>query len=87
MNKREVLSTVIAELKKIASAKYWNGTVGDKDDFGDKIKDIIIDGKTNMGPWGLMTERSFSRHGVGLGLGKGQKYKKQSNGKWLKIEG
>lgn len=67
---------------------YWLSPVGEKDDFEDPIKDIIIDGKTVYGPWALMTPKSFERYGTGrLGLGIGQKFQKQADGKWLKIEG
>ena len=30
------------------------------------------DGKTKLGPWGYMCEPCFKKHGIGLGLGKGQ---------------
>lgn len=67
---------------------YWLSSVDENDDFGDKIVDEIIDGKTVHGPWALMTPKSFSKHGIGrLGLGLGQRYKLQSDGKWLKVEG
>lgn len=66
---------------------YWRSPVGVKDDFGDEVEDTIIDGATTMGPWGLMTPRSHRRYGVGLGLGRGQKYERQADGKWLKVEG
>ncbi len=42
------------------------------------------DGKTQMGPWANMCEAHFQAHGIGLGLGKGQKLvlnKKQMNEK------
>jgi len=33
----------------------------------------VYDGKTNLGPWAYMCEEHFRTHGIGLGLGKGQK--------------
>jgi len=30
------------------------------------------DGKTKLGPWGNMCKDCFHKHGVGLGLGRGQ---------------
>ena len=73
---------------KTAGKKYWLSAVPEKDDFGDTIKDMFIDGKTVMGPWALMTERSFKSFGTGrMGLGYGQEYEKQKDGKWLKVEG
>jgi hypothetical protein len=69
-------------------AKYWLGSLGEKDDFDMPYKDVMIDGATRMGPWANMTEESFKVYGTGkLGLGFGQKYVKQENGKWLKVEG
>ena len=67
--------------------KYWIGFVPATDDFGKVIEDEFIDGKTRMGPWALMVPVSFRLKGVGLGEGRGQLYKKQEDGKWLKIEG
>ena len=32
-----------------------------------------FDGKTNMGPWAYMCDTHFRAHGVGLGLGRGQR--------------
>jgi len=67
--------------------QYWLSPVSDKDDFGDTIEDVIIDDKTKHGPWALMTPASFDENGIKLGLGWGQKYQKQEDGKWLKIDG
>ena len=36
--------------------------------------DHFIDGKTVHGPWALMCLECFQEHGIGLGLGIGQKY-------------
>lgn len=67
---------------------YWLSSLGDLDDFGDAYSNVMIDGKTKRGPWANMTETSWQRHGIGkLGLGFGQRYEKQSDGKWLKILG
>lgn len=35
--------------------------------------DAIVDGKTFTGPWAYMCGRHFDEHGVGLGLGRGQR--------------
>jgi hypothetical protein len=63
--------------------KAWTGAVPKVDDFGDKIDDEFIDGKTQTGPWGIMTPRSHRLHGVGLGLGKGQRFKKDAHNVWF----
>ena len=68
--------------------KYWMSPIPIHDDFGEELVDIFIDGKTKFGPWGIMTPNNYKKFGIGvLGLGFGQKYQKQPDGKWLKIEG
>lgn len=37
------------------------------------------DGKTKIGPWAFMCDECFSKWGVGLGIGKGQKIKEQDD--------
>lgn len=75
------------EIKLQEGDKFWMGEVPETDDFGDPIKNEFIDGRTNMGPWALMSKNSFRQHGVGIGQGKGQLYRKESNGQWKKIKG
>jgi len=36
-------------------------------------KEAKYDAKTKAGPWGYLCEGCFKVHGVGLGLGKGQR--------------
>jgi len=50
----------------------------------DAVMDTFVDGKTKMGPWALMCESCFSKYGVGLGTGLGQRYDAKT---LLKIEG
>jgi hypothetical protein len=70
------------------TAKFWMGHVDRNDDFGDMIAKEFIDGKTTLGPWGIMTPKNWRRHGIGrLGLGCGQRYEKQTDGRWMKVEG
>lgn len=67
---------------------YWRSPVGTHDDFGRPIHDEFVDGKTKLGPWAMMSPESFAVYGTGrLGTGRGQRYKKQPDGKWLKVEG
>lgn len=71
---------------------WWCGPLGGFDDFGDaydlKPGGEMFDAKTKQGPWGNMTRRSWEKHGVGrLGLGWGQRYEMQPNGRYLKVEG
>jgi hypothetical protein len=44
-------------------------------------KPAYADGKTQFGPWASMCRGHFMAMGVGLGLGKGQKYVLQKEGK------
>jgi hypothetical protein len=70
------------------AAKYWLSPLSDTDDFGVPYTAVMYDAKTRMGPWANMTEESFKQHGYGkLGLGLGQKYAKQADGRWLKVAG
>jgi hypothetical protein len=68
--------------------KYWAGDPGKKDAFGLTIGNTFIDGKTTSGPWAIMTPLSWQFHGIRrLGTGYGQRYEKQPDGRWLKVEG
>lgn len=71
----------------MAGKSYWLSDVPDLDDFGNAIHDVFVDGATVYGPWAFMTPVAHKALGRGLGLGKGQKYAKQADGKWLKVEG
>ena len=65
----------------------WASAVPKKDNFNQLIKDEFIDGKTHYGPWAIMTPASHRTHGVGIGLGKGQKYRKDASGVFVKVGG
>lgn len=69
--------------------KYWMGDPGARDDFGMPIRGEFIDGKLiNQSSWAIMVPGSWRKHGVGrFGTGYGQKYRKQKDGRWLKVEG
>ena len=68
--------------------RYW---IGDPDPQCDLCRKpfgkVFIDGKTDAGPWGNMCPACHRQHGVGLGLGRGQKYQRQADGRWLKVGG
>lgn len=71
-----------------AQSKYWIGDVGPKDDFGANIDKVFYDGRTRQGPWAIMCVKSWRAYGVGkTGTGYGQRYEKQEDGRWLKVEG
>jgi hypothetical protein len=67
--------------------RYWMGPVPKVDDFGIEIEGEFIDGATYAGPWAIMTPDSHSIYGRGIGQGRGQRYRRQVDGRWLKVEG
>ena len=68
--------------------RYWEGTEPVKDSFGNAITDTFIDGRTPGGTWGMFNPTSWQVAGCGqLGTGFGQRYEKQADGRWLKVEG
>lgn len=61
----------------------WNGIMPKTCDIcGKKLEREFIDGRINgtkidkdfLAPWAIMCTKCFETFGVGLGLGKGQKY-------------
>lgn len=68
---------------------YWTGTLPNHCEVsGMKIKDSFVDGRVpGMSCWGIMHPTYFKNNGGKLGQGFGQLYKKQSDGRWLKVEG
>jgi hypothetical protein len=70
--------------------RYWLGEAPiDCQTCPEKIDDCFYDAKTDYGPWAFMCPACFhlgpglSRVGVGLG----QEYTKQEDGRWLKTGG
>lgn len=66
---------------------YWLSPLGELDDFGRPYGEVMYDAKTRHGPWANMSEESFrleSGTGGRLGIGLGQKYRRQPDGRWLK---
>lgn len=56
-------------------AKIWMGTRPSTCDIcNTSIGKVFVDGKTKMGPWGILCPRCHKGQGCGLGLGKGQQY-------------
>ena len=52
---------------------------------GEAIKTEFIDGATRDGRWAYMCAECHKTNGVGLGVGRGTKYVKQSDNQWLKV--
>ena len=51
------------------------------------IEQKFVDGRTKHGPWAIMCMECFETFGVGLGTGRGQLYKKMSDGIFRKVAG
>lgn len=52
-----------------------------------RIGSTFIDGRTQLGPWMPLHPRCHAAVGVGLGTGNGQRYERQTDGRWLKVAG
>jgi hypothetical protein len=75
---------IMAENK---AAIYWIGVIDRCDICNGKLLKTFVDGRTIRGPWGAMHVKCHAVFGVGLGVGRGQRYEQQENGRWLKVEG
>jgi hypothetical protein len=51
---------------------------------GEPITTVFVDGATKQGRWAYMCTTCHAEVGVGLGMGRGTKYIKQSDSRWLK---
>jgi hypothetical protein len=68
---------------------YWIGTVPAVCDLCHQpLGATFVDGATApQGRWGILDLRCHRRFGYGIGRGRGQMYRKQADGRWLKVEG
>lgn len=65
----------------------WEGSVTSNCEIcSRKIDEEFIDGRTIMGSWAIMCSPCHAIHGVGYGVGRGQKYSLKNN-KFIKVEG
>lgn len=68
--------------KQMSIKENWSGETPKQCDICHQtIHDSFVDGKTKFGPWASMCENCHEKHGVGLGVGKGQKYDKSGKKK------
>lgn len=67
--------------------KKWESSIPESCDIcGEDIADEFVDGVTRYGGWAIMCPICHSSIGNGLGMGKGQRYRKQGN-EFIKIGG
>jgi hypothetical protein len=68
--------------------RYWQGAAPLTCDLcHEPVTTSFSDAKTFMGPWACMCSDCASRQHIVHGIGRGQRYERQSDGRWLKVEG
>ena len=64
---------------------YWIGSRPDACDCCYRPVDyFFVDGRTRFGPWAIMCSDCEPRVGTGVGEGRGQRFERQSDGRYLK---
>ena len=68
--------------------KRWRGSAPVRCDLcrGD-LRGVFIDGDTKQGLWAMMCASCHALYGVGLGLGRGQRYELGAGRAWRKTAG
>lgn len=67
---------------------FWSGDVNCDFNKSHDTHLVFIDGKTKMGPWAGMCESCFRRYGFGrYGTGFAQRYERQADDRYLKVDG
>lgn len=66
---------------------YWTGPLDKCQMCGGDFVDVMYDFRTENGQWGNGCGWCFKDHRGALGVGRGQKYCQQDDGRWLKVEG
>jgi len=83
-----VSNMLAATSKRAPKPRYWTGNPGHECNVcHQNWGKTFVDGATSMGPWANMCTECHRRYGRGLGEGKGQRYEKQPDGRWLKTGG
>jgi len=68
--------------------KYWLAPVPAKCEIsGCEFNGVMYDAKIPGGGWANIAFETFTRLGCSLGVGRGQKYRKQDDGRWLCVAG
>lgn len=70
-----------------AEPLYWSGPLKACGICGDEFGSVMYDARTKQGPWGNLCEGCFNAYGVGVGIGRGQKYERQESGRYMCVAG
>jgi len=69
-------------------ARYWLGTPPTRcDACGFTLARVFLDAATRRGRWGILCPGCHAEIGLGVGTGRGQRYERQPDGRWLKTAG
>ena len=72
----------------MTSQVFWLSPLEDKCQlYGIPFFGVMYDANLPGYGWGNYCEMAFWQRGGTLGTGRGQKYEKQSDGRWLKVAG
>ena len=67
--------------------KFWCGEAPAICQVCDReIHGVFVDGKTQWDCWACMCKDCWEMHGEGLGVGLGQMYGRQADGRWRKLD-
>lgn len=67
---------------------YWKGTAPTRCATCDTpLVTVFADMRIVRGPWGCLCPTCVARFGMGYGVGLGQEYTRQPDGRWLKTKG
>jgi hypothetical protein len=68
--------------------RYWMGDAPAQCDIcNGGFASVMYDARTKSGQWGNICRKCFSAYGVGIGMGRGQRYELTADGRWLKTGG
>jgi len=74
--------------RAILKPRYWAGSGPTNCDVCKRaLRTVFTDGRIYSGHWAFTCDPCASTHGVTLGLGRGQRYEKQEDGRWMKVGG
>ncbi len=72
----------------MANKVYWIGSKVEECQLDrTPLTDVMYDANCGRRGWGNIGPAAFERLGCSLGIGLGQKYERQEDGRWLLVEG